>query len=446
MSSTNFFENNTNNNFYIKENINLLIIKSTTEGIIIYKKKKKKKKKIIFYETYNLARFLFVSIASIFAFFDSCICSVYILLFGVDAISFGIRIKTLFIFYHWYIIPAFVIARIAQLAIPYMLIFASLERLIWIEGKLNNCSIIQHLYSIKGRKITIIITLFICIILRLPTLWAITIHYYPNCKDFFRSLSAGPSDWVFKSQFYQFYDFHLLSVAQTVFPFFLLLTINLIVIRRVSKSNNNNNNSFNKTTKTLNKSFNLNKRKSSSFRINKLTFNGPVRSAVYTMVCIVCTYLISNSLHLILCILEKSNSLLLKDPTDPSLASTFHTVFSDAVSFVYMFTSAIRILIYYSCNQQIRIKIKNCLLFKNNKYNNNLNNTIIFNKEYKNTTTINNEIPKINEKINLPIYQIFIEDLTNNNKKINKKDKKLNLIWEMKTLKEEENNEEEEII
>jgi len=46
------------------------------------------------------------------------------------------RSKSLFLLYHWYIVPAFVVARMAQLAIPYMLIFASLERLVWIGGKL----------------------------------------------------------------------------------------------------------------------------------------------------------------------------------------------------------------------------------------------------------------------------------------------------------------------
>lgn len=36
------------------------------------------------------------------------------------------------------------------------------------------------------------------------------------------------------------------------------------------------------------------------------------------------------------------------------MSSTFHTFFSDLVSFVYMFTSAIRIVIYYLCNPKIR--------------------------------------------------------------------------------------------
>ncbi|TKR86946.1 hypothetical protein L596_011438 [Steinernema carpocapsae] len=87
-----------------------------------------------------------------------------------------------------------------------------------------------------------------------------------------------------------------------------------------------------------------------------------LKSAIYTMVAIVTSYIFSNSLHLCLTVLERSDSTLLKHPTDPNLASTFHTTFSDLVSFVYMFTSAIRILIYYKCNQAIRGDLKDIFI------------------------------------------------------------------------------------
>ncbi|KAI6212988.1 hypothetical protein M3Y94_00095500 [Aphelenchoides besseyi] len=85
--------------------------------------------------------------------------------------------------------------------------------------------------------------------------------------------------------------------------------------------------------------------------------NSAVRAAVYTMVGIVSSYLISNTLHLILTILERSKVQILQDPNDPDLASPFHTAFSDIVSFVYMFTSSIRILIIIACNPVIRVEI-----------------------------------------------------------------------------------------
>ncbi len=86
-----------------------------------------------------------------------------------------------------------------------------------------------------------------------------------------------------------------------------------------------------------------------------------VRNAIYTMVAIVASYLVSNSLHLILTILERSDSALLKNPTDPTISSSFHTAFSDTVSCVYMFTSAIRICIYAKCNPVVRADLRDVL-------------------------------------------------------------------------------------
>lgn len=103
----------------------------------------------------------------------------------------------------------------------------------------------------------------------------------------------------------------------------------------------------------------------SSIRVDK-----KMRSAVLTMTAIVASYLISNTLSLILTILERTDSDLLKDSNDETLASTFHSTFSDIVSFTYMFTSAVRIIIYYICNPSIRTDL--------NEYFN-----IFFKKNYK---------------------------------------------------------------
>uniref|UniRef100_A0A914C3D6 Uncharacterized protein n=1 Tax=Acrobeloides nanus TaxID=290746 RepID=A0A914C3D6_9BILA len=73
--------------------------------------------------------------------------------------------------------------------------------------------------------------------------------------------------------------------------------------------------------------------------------NPAVKSVIYTMLDIITSYLVSNTLHLVLSVLKRSYSHFLKNPKEPELDSTFHTVFSDLVSFVYMFTSAIRLVI-----------------------------------------------------------------------------------------------------
>uniref|UniRef100_A0A183BRS5 Rhodanese domain-containing protein n=1 Tax=Globodera pallida TaxID=36090 RepID=A0A183BRS5_GLOPA len=169
------------------------------------------------YEMYTLARFLFLSLSSVLALFgaganlalfvlfssrvslerantpatlyprvlallDASICAGYILLFGADAAVIYLRIRPLFLLYHLYIVPAFVLSRICQLAIPYMLIFATLERLVWISsGKMRN-SLLRRMYSVRGRQITVGFTLGTCALLRLPTYWATTVHEYPQIR------------------------------------------------------------------------------------------------------------------------------------------------------------------------------------------------------------------------------------------------------------------------
>ncbi|KAI1705502.1 hypothetical protein Ddc_15717 [Ditylenchus destructor] len=379
------------------------------------------------YENYTLARFLFLSISSSIALFgvvaniflcilfsttncqntpptlyprvlavlDAIICAVYILLFGADAAVVYLHIKSLFTLYHVYIVPAFVASRIAQIAIPYMLIFATLERFVWIAGNMRN-RVLKSMYSVHGRYVTVAVSLAICVALRLPTAWATTVYDYPKCQDFFRSKTAAAAPWVRDNLIYHVYDFHLLSIAQTVVPFFVLLTFNAVTVKKLSKmklTDNNLPNGQYRNSSTSDRFLRLSEPSTDMIQPERslsvgtaslscdgrlscdgpslttplnnhnlmrksfssiIAMNSPVKSAIYTMVCIVASYLVSNTLHLILTILERSNSDLLKHPTDPNLASTFHTAFSDIVSFVYMFTSAMRVLIYYLCNPTIR--------------------------------------------------------------------------------------------
>jgi hypothetical protein len=71
---------------------------------------------------------------SVLAILDFLLCVVYIMIMGGDAVAIYKQNEGVFLLYHSYIIPAFVLAKATQLAIPYMLIFATLERLVWTSG------------------------------------------------------------------------------------------------------------------------------------------------------------------------------------------------------------------------------------------------------------------------------------------------------------------------
>ncbi|CAD6189560.1 unnamed protein product [Caenorhabditis auriculariae] len=342
------------------------------------------------YETYTPIRFVLISIATviaclgtvanvllaylfcskkssttpatlyptILAFLDVAICFEYILLFGVDAIVSFLRVEGLFTLYYIYIIPAYVASRITQLAIPYMLIFATLERLYWSSSEtMRNKKTLKAFHSTQGRHITVTCSFLACCLLRVPTAFAMMVADYPDCPDFFRTMTTMPRDWVHHSTAYNVFDLHVMTIAQTIVPFFLLVGLNVVIVHKMlvdSAQKEAESVSCFSDERMLTP---ISHKSSTNIGISLpplKSMSASVRSAVFTMAAIVASYLISNILHLILTFLERAKHPVLQSVEDPLLSSTFHTFFSDLVSFVYMFTSAIRILIYYGCNPRIR--------------------------------------------------------------------------------------------
>uniref|UniRef100_A0A914W8Q8 G-protein coupled receptors family 1 profile domain-containing protein n=1 Tax=Plectus sambesii TaxID=2011161 RepID=A0A914W8Q8_9BILA len=370
---------------------------------------------------------------AVLALLDVMICCVYILLFGVDSVSVYMGIKQLFLIWHEYILPVFCVSRTTQMAIPYMLIFATFERLMWIsggDGKRNSC--LNYMFSSTGRRITIALILLIAMGLRLPMVWAYHIQTFPNCSDFFRSLEVYPTELFYEELFY-IYDFYCLQVIQMFLPFVILVILNLVIVQKLIESKNERHQLLNSLKHTESSAlFNSNHSRENngvlisdsllkngtqqlmltdrfshhrtsheseavsprdlltpdSFGgrsdINRRAHSVPenfillevttkllsdkngrrqnkdkdrrvkVRNAIYTMVAIVSTYLVCNTLHLILNVLERMNAIILQHETDARRSSTFYIIFSDTVSFLYMFSSAIRVGIYAKCNPQVR--------------------------------------------------------------------------------------------
>jgi hypothetical protein len=84
------------------------------------------------------------------------------------------------------------------------------------------------MYSVRGRYITVIASLTLCTLLRLPVVWATQIYKFPDCDNFFRSEMANTAEWARKSYVYHVYDFHFLVIAQAFIPFGVLLVLNFV--------------------------------------------------------------------------------------------------------------------------------------------------------------------------------------------------------------------------
>uniref|UniRef100_A0A8R1HYT3 G_PROTEIN_RECEP_F1_2 domain-containing protein n=1 Tax=Caenorhabditis japonica TaxID=281687 RepID=A0A8R1HYT3_CAEJA len=213
-----------------------------------------------FYEGYSTQRFIIISGCTTVAFFgvlanlllmavfrrslpssiflaalatcDTLICLTYLLLFGVDAGIVYLKNTTLFFLYHRYIVPVFFVAKVVQFAIPFILILITFERYLWTctEPKRKTLAAI---FNERGRIFTVVFVCLTSVGLRFPVLYAIKVESFPDCKDYFRSESMAQTDWAMESELYRVFDFHVITAIQMIFPFVILLFLNLTIIQRL---------------------------------------------------------------------------------------------------------------------------------------------------------------------------------------------------------------------
>uniref|UniRef100_A0A0K0E0V6 G_PROTEIN_RECEP_F1_2 domain-containing protein n=1 Tax=Strongyloides stercoralis TaxID=6248 RepID=A0A0K0E0V6_STRER len=289
------------------------------------------------------------------AILDCLICILFILIFGVDVFAGYNRIESLFIIYHDYIIIVFILSKITQLSIPYILILSTFERYAVITKKWNK----SIFFTIKTRIFTLIICLLFCIILKIPSAFSIVIEEYPNCSNPFRKLAVDISDFAKHNLWYSIYDFQVMCFIQQVVPFLTILIFNLLIVKKLSITRKKQKSqTIVETSCRANNvmGFSLSHLQVLHYQ-NDYKLNRKIGNAVYSTLAICFSYLICNGAHLILTILERTNSTLLVDKDDETKASLFYTTFGDVVSFMYMFTSAIRFVIYYKYNNDIKIEI-----------------------------------------------------------------------------------------
>lgn len=163
-----------------------------------------------------------------------------------------------------------------------------------------------------------------------------------------------------------------MAFIQTLLPFVVLVVTNIIIVKRLSavhaiekqhiqKLQDQNVPPSQKSSTSLMPFQELRRTSMKKLSFSRIRMPQSVRNAVYTTLAIVASYLVCNSLHLILTVLERSKATILEDAEDPLKASTFYTFFGDTVSAFYMVTSAIRIVIYCKCNPVVKAQVLEAL-------------------------------------------------------------------------------------
>uniref|UniRef100_A0A914Q855 G-protein coupled receptors family 1 profile domain-containing protein n=1 Tax=Panagrolaimus davidi TaxID=227884 RepID=A0A914Q855_9BILA len=160
-----------------------------------------------------------------------------------------------------------------------------------------------------------------------------------------------------------------MAFIQTLLPFVVLVATNIIIVKRLSAVHAIEKQHMQKlqqqqvlpptpkSSTSLNPFHEIRRASMKKLSFSRIRMPASVRNAVYTTMAIVASYLICNTLHLFLTVLERSKASILEDKEDPLKASIFYTFFGDSVSALYMVTSAIRIVIYCKCNPLVKQQV-----------------------------------------------------------------------------------------
>ncbi len=298
---------------------------------------------------------------ALLAFLDCCLCINYILLFGVDAVAIYYRLPEIFLLWNNYLIVVYGLSRIVQLSIPYIVLAATFERWLILVGNFSVCPWVHSLVTHWGRRCAALIILSGVIILKAPVFWDLRLHHYTNCTDYFGSMEIIPTELALRVE-YHIYDFYFMTVIQVFLPFFSLIFLNLLIIRRLSKVRTSKQSMIAHGLRvSLGKSGSIITASTGDDNTGKLLLRGRrdrekkvrIRSATLTMVVLVFSHLICNSLHVFISSMERLNVWgLLKRDDDTS--TEFYTASADVISFLFMFSSFLRLPIYLVCNPHLR--------------------------------------------------------------------------------------------
>lgn len=278
------------------------------------------------------------------AFLDISICALYILLFAVDVLAIYHEIYWLWYLWVRYVIPSLALSRIIQLTSTFIVVAATTERFFIVA---NYKMVSKMFYTPHQRVGNIFFIFLLASILRLPSFWDYKLIYQPVCQNVNNFSTIILDDNLISCKFYRsIYNFYIMNFVQLFIPVSCLVILNGIIIFRLKKQL--------RIAKTF-----------VSLFPERVLMHGPirpgvirdkVRSAAFTLVAIVTSYLVCNSLNLFLSIMEHvAKHPYLED--ENGLPTDLYSYLTNFVSFLFMFNSSIRLFIHLSSNESFRNQI-----------------------------------------------------------------------------------------
>ncbi|KAK6753749.1 hypothetical protein RB195_013002 [Necator americanus] len=226
-----------------------------------------------------------------------------------------------------YMVPMLTISHIAITASTYLITFAAIERYC-ITVNSNKVKFLQN-----HRKIIAFIAVMCGVISKGTILNEVTITTDPDCIGGLKEWNVIPSELVRKHElFNKIWRFYFRNIFTILAPFFILLYLNAGLIYRLQEHSN--------SLKTTSQNQDKQSVKQKKARI---------RAATRTLVIVVCTYLMSNLLSVVITIWEYLDAQTLIQKY-----LSFYVMSVDSISLLTIVASFLRLPIYVTCQPLLR--------------------------------------------------------------------------------------------
>ncbi|KAI6179331.1 G-PROTEIN-RECEP-F1-2 domain-containing protein [Aphelenchoides besseyi] len=232
----------------------------------------------------------------------------------------------------YYVGPLLSLCHVSMTFSCFMIILGSIERyMITVKSPFLGC-----FRESRGRLA--LSMLILALLLRGTVYFEIQIVKNGNCTgpiEYDATLTPLVSNWLYGTIF----RFYIRTISTVFIPFGLLSYLNYKIVTILRKQ----------------------QRSAAMFRFGNSENKTKIRSATRLLVLIVFSYLCANSLNL---------SVTIWEYIDLNSVETYYEIYeamTDVTSMLYIFTCATRLLVYLTCNEEIKFAILNYLLCHNGK-------------------------------------------------------------------------------
>ncbi|KAK0398267.1 hypothetical protein QR680_002505 [Steinernema hermaphroditum] len=272
--------------------------------------------------TYNMYMMLL-------AFFDVFVSMAYVFLMSMNVLSDHLKSVSLIRIWFWYMTPMLTISHIAMTSSSLIIMAATYERFC-ITTNSRFLPVVQ-----RNRKRIAAAMILLGVFSKGTIYFEFKIGPNEGCEGLMTEIELSFADWVFDTPYHTIFRFWYRNFATIFVPFFILAYLNIRIVRV----------------------FTIHQKKSYCADMNdsveKTKRKITARAATRTLVFVVCTYLISNIINVLITVWEHIDKKSLMSEAYVGM----YAIALDLVSLLTNLACATRLPIYLTCQATLRAEV-----------------------------------------------------------------------------------------